>query len=460
MYKTLPSPITQKQNTGALILSSKLFDQRQRKRAYADFLGAMYAIDYIQSSGFRINVQRSIFKSLKLYSDYEITDIYANSHRFFILTLYGTEIVKVPFKHKEFDILPDAYIVVELKTGMKEANIKGIIKPEDLNKEPDNGYIKLNANELRNISELFDIIKKYSGIKPSIGKHLDCMSLFIPYVENKLNKEDMKKLIEHILTCETCKRRLIDMLKFDTGSKTISGHGGILSKEDLLKEENFIKKLRTSNNEGTNLKGAIDVIYKDNNFTDIKNETLKNETNIPPKTKKLILTGFTVIAVLFVIVSFALLIPNNKNEAAQGEVLPEVINEYNESQTADYEVNIPKINKSRGYMTVSKVSWEVPDRINKDEQKNFLQQAGKSIRLNLQNDLLLSNETAVNGRVKFDMGFYKDGSLEEVKVVQSSGVGAVDKIIKQSIENTLHYMRPPKGSFAGKKNDLTLVIDF
>lgn len=465
MYKMLSSEVTSKQNSQALILSSKLLEPRQRKRAYADYLGIMYAADYIQNSGYRVNTQRSVFKSAKLYSDFEITDIYSNSHRLYVVTIYGTEIVKIPFMHKEFNILPEAYIVVELQIGMKEAFIKGIIKPEDLeNAEVINDYFKFNSHELRNIEELFEIIKNYSGIKPSIGKHLECMDMFIPYTEGKLTNEEKKKFIEHILTCETCKKRLMDTLEFDSNSKNIAGHNGILSGEDYSREENFIRKLQNSNKEEIKIQGAIDTIYNESSLSELKSTALRYGAEIPPKTKKIILTGFFVVAFLLVIISFASNLPKNpedaKSKTVQGEVLNNNSVEFSDNQTSDFDIYVPKIDKNKGYLTVSKVSWEVAKNINSDEQKKFLQQAGKSVRLNLQNDLLLSNSTTVNNKVKFDIRFYRDGSLENVELAQSSGNSAVDKVIKQSLENTLYYMRPPKGSFVGKKNGLTLVIDF
>ena len=125
-----------------------------------------------------------------------------------------------------------------------------------------------------------------------------------------------------------------------------------------------------------------------------------------------------------------------------------------------YDFKIPTLVKNGKYITISKINWEVPTTITKDEQKNFLQQAGKSIKLNLQNDLLLSNEVEINSKIKFDLRFYRDGSIEEITVVESSNNKAVDEIIKHSLENTLQYMRPPKGSFVGKKNAITLVISF
>ena len=162
--------------------------------------------------------------------------------------------------------------------------------------------------------------------------------------------------------------------------------------------------------------------------------------------------------------SFAANLPkggeNQKAKTVQGEVIDTNENNLSQSQGGDFDIYIPKIDKSKGYLTISKVSWEVSKNINNEEQKKFLQQAGKSVRLNLQNDLLLSNTTTVNNKVKFDIRFYRDGSLENVELVQSSGNSALDKVIQQSLQNTLYYMRPPKGSFVGKKNSLTIVIDF
>ena len=465
MYKMLSPEVTDKQNSEALLLSSKLIEPRQRKRAYIDYLGALYVADYIQNAGFSVNTQRSIFKSHKLYSDFEITDIYSNSHRLYVVTLYGTEIVKIPVLHNEFDILPEAYIVSELQIGMKEAKIKGIIKPEDIKgAEISNDYYKFHANELRSIEELFEIIKNYSGIKPSVGKHLECMDMFVPYMEDKLTKEQKKKFIEHILTCETCKKRLMDTIKFDVASKHITSHNGILTSEDISREENFIRKLQATNKEELKIQGAIDTIYNENSLTDLKSTALRYNTELPPKTKKIVLTSFFVVAFLLIIISFAANIPKNnenaKSKTVQGEILSNNVVELSDNNSSDFEINVPKIDKNKGFLTVSKVSWEIAKNLNDEEQKNFLQQAGKSIRLNLQNDLLLSNSTTVNNKAKFDIRFYRDGSLENIELAQSTGNMAVDKTIQKSLESSLHYMRPPKGSFVGRNNGLTLVIDF
>lgn len=463
MYDTT-SPIEQKQQE-ARILSSKFKDIRLRKRAYVDFTGAVFAIKLMQDIGLRAATKRSIFKCSKLYSDFEIIDIYCNSHMLYVVTAYNCGFVKIPVKHKTYDVLPEAYIVVDLKTGMKEAEIKGVITPEFLeNSENDGKYYKFDLNNLQKIDEIIPALKKYAGIKSSIGRHLDCMNLFVPYIDEKLNDEDKKKLIMHILSCETCKRKLIETVEFDTKAKTIENHR-ILSKEDLISKDNFLKSLQKGVDENTaQLQGAIDVIYQRDELSTLKEDAFKYRADIPSKTKKLILLTLSVMAILIFIVSFAFNLPHKKKDDISKNVQGIYFEDNNTTDYGDdisnFEVKVPSINKNKGYMTVSKVSWEVASNITNDEQKKFLQTAGKSVRLNLQNDLLLSSGAAVNNRVKFDMRFLRDGNLESVTVSESSGTKAVDEVIKQSIENTLRYMRPPKNSFVGKKNTLTLVIDF
>lgn len=467
MQNTTSPVITQKQNQDAQILSSKLNDVRQRKRAYVDFTGAFYAADYLQSFGLRANMQRSVFKCSKLYLDFEIVDIYCNSHMIYVLTAYASETVKVPMMHRQYGIVPESYIVVNLKAGLKEAEIKGIIEPADFETAQNDGkYYTFNINNLKPIDSLIQKVRKYAGIKSSIGRHLDCMSLFVPYVDNKLDNAKKKQLIEHVLTCETCKKRLIETVEFDNKSKGIENYGAILSKEDLSTKDNFIKKIANAEKEGqAGLKGAIDVIYEGKEFNNIKEEAFKYKTDIPPKAKKLVLLTFSVIVTLFILVIFAFNIPiANKapinDEAAEGTVYAGDLGTALNESGDDFDLTVPKINKNKSYATVSKVSWEVSSNVTKEDQKKFLQQVGKSIRLNLQNDLLLSNEVALNNRVKFDIRFLRDGNIESITVSESSGTKAVDEIIRQSIENTMYYMRPPKGSFVGKKNGLTLVINF
>ena len=87
--------------------------------------------------------------------------------------------------------------------------------------------------------------------------------------------------------------------------------------------------------------------------------------------------------------------------------------------------------------TINKVSWEVPENLaDKTNYKKFLQLVGKNIKLNLQNDLLLSNDTAKNSLIKVDIKFAHNGDIQSLKVAQSSGSTNIDEIIKKSVKET------------------------
>ena len=464
MYQSNSPVITPKQNQDAQILSSKLGDAIGRKRAYVDFTGAMVAVDFIKQRGIRTNIEKSVFKCSKLYSDFQIVDIYPNSHSIYVITSYGTDTVKIPAIHKNYNILPEAYIAVELKIGMKQAEVIGVIYPEDLTEDKLEGRAyKFLFKDLKPSSSLIEKLKKYAGIKPSIGRHLDCMNLFVPYIEGTIEENDKIRLIEHVLTCESCKKRLIETIEFDSKAKNIKEHNNIFTKTDLSSKVSFLKKIHeeTKSNE-ENLQGAIDVIYQDNNLRDLEKESFEYKPNISKGILKIVGIAVLTFTLLTLCTALIISIPKKnsaENKTVQGNVIDENYTDKN-NNVLNLDIPTTNENKHKGYTSVSKVSWEVASDIKDDNTKNFLQQAGKSIKLNLQNDLLLSNEASITNRVKFDIRFLRDGSLDEVEVSKSSGSDVIDDVIKQSIENTLHYMRPPKGTFVGNNSGLTLVVDF
>lgn len=111
--------------------------------------------------------------------------------------------------------------------------------------------------------------------------------------------------------------------------------------------------------------------------------------------------------------------------------------------------------------TITKVAWEVPeDLAYNDGFRKYLQVAGKNLKLNLQNDLLLANEMAYSNKVILDLTIAKDGSLTSSSVVSSSGSKQIDKIVLQSVKNTLKYLKMPSDELSGDSANVTLIINF
>lgn len=111
--------------------------------------------------------------------------------------------------------------------------------------------------------------------------------------------------------------------------------------------------------------------------------------------------------------------------------------------------------------SITKVAWEVPeDLAYNDSFRRYLQVAGKNLKLNLQNDLLLATEMAYSNRVIVDLKIGSDGSLQSENISVSSGSKQIDKIVLQSVKQTLQYLKMPSSELSGGSVNATLIINF
>ncbi|MBQ2612202.1 TonB C-terminal domain-containing protein [bacterium] len=92
--------------------------------------------------------------------------------------------------------------------------------------------------------------------------------------------------------------------------------------------------------------------------------------------------------------------------------------------------------------------------------KNYLRTAGKSIKLSLSSDLLLSTEYAYSDRVKVAMKISEEGKVVQSAIVNSSGSTQIDKIVLQSVISTLNVVKPPSKALKNPDFNLTITIYF
>lgn len=111
--------------------------------------------------------------------------------------------------------------------------------------------------------------------------------------------------------------------------------------------------------------------------------------------------------------------------------------------------------------SISKVAWEVPeDLAYNDSFRKYLQIAGKNLKLTLQSNLLLATEMAYSNKVVVDLEINKDGSLKASNIALSSGSKQIDKIVLQSVKETLQYLKMPSSELSGQSVSATLIINF
>ena len=116
------------------------------------------------------------------------------------------------------------------------------------------------------------------------------------------------------------------------------------------------------------------------------------------------------------------------------------------------------INASKS-ITLQKISWEVPDYLSySDNMRRYLQTAGKSIKLTLSSDLLLTNDYIYSNQVKVSLKLSKDGTIQSAQVTKSSGSNRVDNIVLQTVKNTLNAVKPAQGEVPTPSYNLGIII--
>ena len=116
---------------------------------------------------------------------------------------------------------------------------------------------------------------------------------------------------------------------------------------------------------------------------------------------------------------------------------------------------------SESYLSVNRLVWDVPDALSySPKMQNYLRTAGKSIKLSLSADLLLATEYAYTNQVKVNIKLSKDGTVQEAKVASGSGSDQIDKIVLQSVKDTLNVVKPPSSEIKTHDFNLSLIIYF
>lgn len=111
--------------------------------------------------------------------------------------------------------------------------------------------------------------------------------------------------------------------------------------------------------------------------------------------------------------------------------------------------------------TISKIVWEIPeDLAYNDGFRSYLQMAGKNLKLNLQNNLLLATEMAYSNKVVVNVQISGSGALQSSSIATSSGSKQIDNIVLQSVKETLMYLKMPSSELRGKTVNATLIINF
>lgn len=109
------------------------------------------------------------------------------------------------------------------------------------------------------------------------------------------------------------------------------------------------------------------------------------------------------------------------------------------------------------FMTIKKLSWEVPDYVSYSADfRQFFQSSGRALKTALSSDLLLATDYTYSNIIKLSVTFDKNGKFKDAKIVTSSGSANVDKIVLQSVNQTLNILKAPNS--LGNDENTTVIL--
>ena len=506
----------------AKLLASGMSSPQIRKRGLIDMLGINCAISYLQANKLRIETKRSVYNIPSLYEEFKISDIYYNNYRIDIITLYKEKTVKIPKIHVDIDILPDFYFIVQIGAKIKEAKIIGFIEAKNIvGCSYDSKFYYPTLDLIFDIDKFISITKRSTPTRTVLGKHADCLGLFLKFIDNDLSNAYKGQLIQHLMNCDSCRTRFIDTMEFEHVAKSIRHYPDLMKKfeykiqpsnslfineqqngleESLNRDEEEYYAEDEKNSENSFIVEENAIAAADENKKPVQNHKnrkaidsiFKEIRNIEvPQIKTIIKSKhrhkIIVLIVMFVILITMALIsikntpkldddnsmleemqnntedvseyemlygPNEDNPAHQAKLIPK------QQDIDSFDIQKPLQNQPAYSPSVAKISWEVPESIvKKQNYTNFLQLAGKNIKLNLQNDLLLVRDVPINRLVTVVIKIASNGDIQSIDLLQTSGSGPIDTSINKAVKDTLKYMKPPSHGFIARPIEVSLTIE-
>ena len=283
--------IGEEQAYNAKLLASKMTTPQIRKRSMIDMLGISCAINYLHAKRFRIDTQRSVYKIPLLFEEFKISDIYYGNYRIDVITLFKEKTIKIPKIHVEMDILPNFYFIVQIGGKIKEAKMIGFIDAKKIPRcSHDSKFYYPTLDMLFDIEKFASLTKQSVPSKTLLGKHVDCMGLFLKFIDNDLSSVYKRQLIQHLMNCDSCRARFIDTMEFERLAGNIKFYPDLMRRYETrndIEDVSSIELDKSFRNE--NLEDSINnaVVVNSSNqenqdFIDIEQNQNRNIT--PPKT--------------------------------------------------------------------------------------------------------------------------------------------------------------------------------
>ena len=113
---------------------------------------------------------------------------------------------------------------------------------------------------------------------------------------------------------------------------------------------------------------------------------------------------------------------------------------------------------AKAFVNIRDMKWTLPDYISRNSQfQQYFLSTSKSLKLSLTTDLLLADDYLYSDQMRVAVTFEKDGTFGTSQVITSSGSNQIDKIVLQTVNQTLKSLKAPNS--VGNDENTTAVLN-
>ena len=276
--------IADEQAYDAKLLASALSESKARKRAMIDMLGISCAINYLNNKKIRVNTKRSVYKIPLLFEEFKITDIYHGNYRIDVITLYREKTIKIPKIHSEMDIMPHFYFVVQIGAKIKEAKMIGFIDSKSISTcSSDSKFFYPTLDMIFDVNKFVNLTRHSVPAKTLLGKHIDCLGLFLKFIDNDLSSLYKRQMIQHLMNCDSCRARFIDVVEFEKLANNIKYYPDVVGKNEAKIKAKDISSELQSPKKAMTLEESLENVVLDDNEDEIEETFIDIEKPIDEK---------------------------------------------------------------------------------------------------------------------------------------------------------------------------------
>lgn len=280
--------------------SAMYLDDRIKKRAFANVLGARLGIKFLKFLGSNASNFDSIYTIHAVLKDADISDIHTdNNITVDVRIAQDEEHLCIPKAQFEFGITPDLYIFLKLSQDYSTAAFIGAISPEEADKSVENeNYYFISASTLYNQTSLKAVLEKgkpKSNVKTEDNDVIKAESLLVNFIDGDILHKEKFFVYNILKNSETLRQMFKDFEYFELLSKDLANTEEILSDSvlDVLGAQEIYKNDLSDENFAADVNLDELAIETANDFTegfideDKENEMLEDDEVINGEFKEL-----------------------------------------------------------------------------------------------------------------------------------------------------------------------------